>query len=133
MELKPALNSRTNDSIPISLPLQRGCCSMGIQHQANPKPLSLTNRLEENGNVPAADAQGCDSRSCLWPLLSQELFWWPYQTSDGSTRLTSHKEAKRLNSLMMMKYSDIWREVLFNYWPAKGKPLFPNLSCSNLY
>lgn len=31
---------------------------------------------------------------------------------------------------MIPKHSDIWRELLFNYWCAKGKPLFPNPSCS---
>ena len=55
---------------------------------------------------------------------------FPKSFLGGPTRLTSHKEARRLNSLMMLKYSDIWSEVLFNYCLAKGKPLFPNLSCS---
>lgn len=31
---------------------------------------------------------------------------------------------------MILKHSDIWRELLFNYCCAKGKPLFPNPSCS---
>lgn len=53
---------------------------MGTQHQANPKPLPLTSRLEENGNVPAADAQAVTANL-------DSGFCFPKSFSGGPTKL----------------------------------------------